>query len=478
MESFSQIISNISGAVWGWPMIVLLFGTHVYLTFRLGLPQRKILTAIRLSVKPDKGSNGDISHFGALATSLAATIGTGNIIGVATAVSLGGPGAVFWCFLTGLFGIATKYGEGVLAIKYRVRGANGEMAGGPMYALDKGMGQKWLAVLFCIFTAIAAFGIGNAVQAKAISENLVQFFAFAEPETTKLVIGIVLSILVALVILGGLKSITRICTFLIPIMSILYVAGCIYILCVNYDYVWPAIRWICEDAFSLKAGIGGTAGVAIMTTMRYGIARGLFSNESGLGSAPIVAAAAQSKNPVRQALVLSTGAFWDTALICTMTGLVVVSSILAYDEIDLTSAGVLTEKAFGMIPYVGTPLLTFGLITFAFSTILGWGYYGEKAIEYLGGAKLIKPYRVVWALMVIVGSTLSLTVVWDIADIMNAFMSVPNLIALIFLSGVIAKETKYYLWNNHLEEEAPSQDAGKEEMPLSVHNETNNSPET
>lgn len=454
MDSFSEIVSDISAAVWGWPMIILLVGTHVFLTIRLCVPQRKIFTAIRLSVKSDKNSSGDVSHFGALVTSLAATIGTGNIVGVATAVSLGGPGAVFWCFFTGLFGIATKYGEGLLAIKYRVRTPDGEMIGGPMCALSRGLGQKWLAILFCIFTAFAAFGIGNAVQAKAISENLSQYFTFADKETVKLVIGIVVAVLVGIVILGGLKSIAKICSFLIPVMAALYILGCFYILCVNVDFLWPAICWICRDAFSLKAGLGATAGIAIMTTMRYGIARGLFSNESGLGSAPIVAAAAGSKNSVRQALVLSTGAFWDTAVICTMTGLVVVTSVLAHDEISLTSTGVLTEHAFSTIPYVGTPFLTFGIVTFAFSTILGWGYYGEKAIEYMCSSKKItKPYRVIWVLVVVAGSTLGLTAVWDIADIMNAFMSIPNLISLLLLSGVMAKETKHYLWDNNLDEE-------------------------
>lgn len=454
MNPFSDIISEISNAVWGWPMIVLLVGTHLYLTFRLKFPQRRIWTAIKLSVKSDNDSKGDVSQFGALTTSLAASIGTGNIVGVATAISLGGPGAVFWCFITGFFGIATKYGEGLLAVKYRVRTAEGDMIGGPMYALERGLKCKWLAILFCIFTTFAAFGIGNTVQAKAISENLAQFFTFADESTVKFTIGLVVATATALVIFGGLKSISRICSFLIPFMAGLYILGCIYILIVNSSYLWPSICWICKDAFSFKAGIGGAAGSAIMTTMRYGIARGLFSNESGLGSAPIVAAAAQSKNPVRQALVLSSGAFWDTVLICTMTGLTVVSSILAHNDIDIESTGVLTEAAFGTIPYVGTPILTFGIVTFAFSTILGWGYYAEKAIEYLGGKKVIKIYRVIWILMVIIGSSLSLGVVWNISDILNAFMSVPNLIALILLAGVITKETQYYLWDNHLDEES------------------------
>lgn len=452
MASFSEIINAISNVVWGWPMIILLFGTHIFLTIRLKCPQRKIWTAIRLSVKPDRESQGDVSHFGALAMSLAACVGTGNIVGVATAISLGGPGAVFWCFMTGLFGIATKYAEGLLAVNFRVRTPDGEMAGGPMYALERGLKMKWLAVLFSLFTALAAFGIGDAVQAKAISDNLIQFFPHADAEVVKLLIGVGVASLVALVVFGGIKSISRICVFLIPFMAVFYLLGCLYILVMNADYLWPAIRLICQDAFSLRAGLGGTAGVAIMTTMRYGIARGLFSNESGLGSAPIVAAAAQSRNPVRQALVLSSGAFWDTVLICTCTGLTIVSSVLANDSMDWQTTGVLTQQAFSTIPYVGTLILSFSLITFAFSTILGWSYYGEKAVEYLVGKRFIRAYRVLWILVVILGSTMSLTVVWDIADILNALMSIPNLVSLIALSGLMVRDTQYFLWEDHLDE--------------------------
>ncbi|MBP5365407.1 MAG: sodium:alanine symporter family protein [Bacteroidales bacterium] len=452
MEEFSEIIDTISGIVWGWPMIILLIGTHLFLTIILKVPQRKIFTAIRMSFHADKGSVGDVSHFGALATSLAATIGTGNIIGVATAISLGGPGAVFWCFLTGILGIATKYSEGLLAVKYRVKTRNGEILGGPMYALERGLGMKWLAVLFCIFTCFAAFGIGNAVQAKAISDNLSQFFPTADPSHVKAVIGITTSALVSIVIFGGVKKITRICANLVPLMAALYIIGCIYILFVNYEHLLPAIKWIVSDAFSVEAGLGGAAGVAIMTTMRYGIARGLFSNEAGLGSAPIIGAAAQSKNPVRQALVLSSGVFWDSVVICTMTGLVIVSSILAFDHIEIGSSGILTEHAFGQIPYVGTPILSAGIVTFAFSTILGWCYCGEKAIEYLGGKKLIKPYRMMWVIVTIIGSCMGLTLVWNISDIMNALMAVPNLIALLLLYKVLCSETRHYLWNNNLDE--------------------------
>lgn len=433
-------------------MIILLFGTHLFLTFRLRIPQRKMWTAVRISVKKDKGSKGDVSQFAALATSLAATIGTGNIIGVATAVSLGGPGAVLWCWLTGIFGIATKYSEGLLAIKYRVTTADGKMLGGPMYALERGLGMKWLAVLFCIFTSVAAFGIGNAVQANAISENISLIaMGWLDPMTTRVVVGAAIALLVGAVIIGGVKSIGRICTAFVPFMAAAYVAGCIYILFMNSAYLWDALKLIVHEAFSLQASIGGAAGTAVMMGARYGIARGLFSNESGMGSAPIVAAAAQTRNPVRQALVSSTGTFWDTVVICALTGLVIVSSIMANPDIDIHDGGLLTKEAFGMIPYVGTPILTFGILTFAFSTILGWSYYGERAMEYLAGKRSIIWYRLMWIVLCFVGSVMSLDIVWNIADIMNALMAIPNLISLLLLSKVIANETRHYLWNGNLD---------------------------
>lgn len=454
MEQLLKLTEYISGIVWGWPMIVMLLGTHIFLTLRLKFPQRKIWTAIRLSVRKDKDATGEVSQFGALATSLAATIGTGNIIGVATAVSLGGPGAVFWCWLTGVFGIATKYGEGLLAIKYRVKTKNGRILGGPMYALQNGLGMRWLGVLFCVFAAVASFGIGNTVQANAISENLALVMdGWMAAEHTKMITGFVLATLVGFVVIGGLKNIARWCTALVPMMALLYVLGCIYILCVNHAYLGEAVALIFEKAFSLEAAGGGTAGTVVMVAARYGIARGLFSNESGMGSAPIVAAAAQTKNPVRQALVSSTGTFWDTVVICAITGLVIVSSIIAYPEISQEDGGMLTKKAFGMIPYVGTPILTFGIITFSFSTILGWSYYGERAMEYLAGRRSIVFYRIMYIMLVYTGATMSLALVWNVADIMNALMAVPNLIALLLLSGVIAKDTQHYLWENHLDEE-------------------------
>lgn len=447
METISSFLADLSGWLWGWPMIVMLLGTHLFLTFRLGVPQRKIFTAIKLSLSKDKGASGDISQFGALATSLAATIGTGNIIGVATAVSLGGPGAVFWCWITGVLGIATKYGEGLLAIKYRVKTSSGEMLGGPMYALERGLGMKWLAVLFCVFTAIAAFGIGNTVQANSISLLMNESFGIS-PYLT----GGVMCVLVALVVFFGVRGIAVVCMGLVPFMAIFYVAGCLFILCLNHNYLWESFRLIIDSAFSARSAGGGFAGATVMMAARYGIARGLFSNESGLGSAPIVAAAAQTRNPVRQALVSSTGTFWDTVVVCGLTGLVLVSSILAFPDIDSSQGGSLTKAAFSKIPVVGTIVLTVGILTFAFSTILGWSYYAERAIEYLGGKRLIKYYRVIWIGAIYAGSVLNLAVVWNLADSMNALMAIPNLLSLLLLSGVIASDTRKYLWNNRLDE--------------------------
>ena len=449
-----ELTNTISGYVWGWPMIILLLGTHIFLTIRLKCPQRKIFTAIRLSVKKDKDSEGDVSQFAALATSLAATIGTGNIIGVATAVSLGGPGAVLWCWLTGIFGIATKYGEGLLAIKFREKTADGRMLGGPMYALEKGLKIKWLAILFAIFASVAAFGIGNTVQANAISENVsLLLHDVMLPNTARILVGFVIAALVAVVILGGVKSIAKICSALVPIMALFYVVGCIYILGVNFSYLGEALRLICVEAFSMKAAAGGTAGTVLMLAARYGIARGLFSNESGMGSAPIVAAAAQTRNPVRQALVSSSGTFWDTVVICAITGLVITTSIIAHPSIDYQDGGLLTKEAFATIPYVGTPILTFGILTFSFSTILGWSYYGERSMEYLLGERSITPYRIAWVILTFVGSVMALDLVWNIADIMNALMAIPNLISLLLLSKVIAKDTQHYLWEGNLDEE-------------------------
>ena len=452
MQLINDFFASVSSLLWGWPMMILLLGTHIFLTIRLRCPQRKLFTAIRLSIKRDKDASGDVSQFGALATALAATIGTGNIIGVATAIALGGPGAVFWCWITGVFGIATKYAEGLLAIKYRVQTPTGKMLGGPMYALEKGLGWKTMAILFAIFTMIASFGIGNTVQANAIATIANNTYGISP-----WIMGAVVCGLTAAVIIGGVKSIAKVCGMLVPFMALFYILGCIYILFVNHNYVWLAISLILKCAFSPEAAGGGFAGSSIMMVARYGLARGLFSNESGLGSAPIVAAAAQTRNPVRQALVSSTGTFWDTVIICALTGIVIVSSIIAYPDISYHDGAALTKMAFGKIPYVGEPLLSFGLLTFAFSTILGWSYYGERAVEYLKGKKWSYVYRLLYIVAVYVGSIASLNIVWNIADCMNALMAIPNLLSLLFLNGILVHETRKYLWRDRLDKEMEEQ---------------------
>ena len=446
MEKFSQLVTWVDGKVWGWGMILLLLGTHLFMTVRTGFIQRKTITkGIRLSVSKEPDADGEVSQFGALATALASTIGTGNIIGVGTAVALGGPGAVLWCWLTGVFGIATKYSESLIAVKYRVKTEDGRMQGGAMYALERGLHMRWLGLIFAVFAGFASFGIGCATQVNAIAtvcnENL---------HINKAVVGIIVGVLTAVVIFGGIKSIARVCERLVPFMALFYVLGCIVILGINYDYIIPAITTICRLAFQPGAAAGGLVGSGIMLAMRYGVARGLFSNESGMGSAPIAAAAAQTRNPVRQALVSSTGTFWDTVVVCLMTGLVLVSTIMknpAINANEITDGGVLTSLAFDQIPVIGPLILVVGIISFAFSTILGWAYYGERCVEYFAGKKGLIPYRVLYIAVAVIAPVVALDVVWDIADILNALMAIPNLIAVLLLSPVIVKETKKYLDN-------------------------------
>ena len=444
MEKFSQLVTWVDGKVWGWGMILLLLGTHLFMTIRTGFIQRKTITkGIKLSVSKEPDADGEVSQFGALATALASTIGTGNIIGVGTAVALGGPGAVLWCWLTGVFGIATKYSESLIAVKYRVKTEDGRMQGGAMYALERGLHMRWLGLIFAVFAGFASFGIGCATQVNAIAtvcnENL---------HINKAVVGIIIGVLTAVVIFGGIKSIARVCERLVPFMALFYVLGCIVILGINYDYIIPAITTICRLAFQPGAAAGGLVGSGIMLAMRYGVARGLFSNESGMGSAPIAAAAAQTRNPVRQALVSSTGTFWDTVVVCLMTGLVLVSTIMknpAINANEITDGGVLTSLAFDQIPVIGPLILVVGIISFAFSTILGWAYYGERCVEYFAGKKGLIPYRVLYIAVAVIAPVVALDVVWDIADILNALMAIPNLIAVLLLSPVIVKETKRYL---------------------------------
>lgn len=441
MEKFSQLVTWVDGKVWGWGMILLLLGTHLFMTVRTGFIQGKTITkGIKLSVSKEPDADGEVSQFGALATALASTIGTGNIIGMGTAVALGGPGAVLWCWLTGVFGIATKYSESLIAVKYRVKTEDGRMQGGAMYALERGLHMRWLGLIFAAFAGFASFGIGCATQVNAIAtvcnENL---------HINKAVVGIIIGVLTAVVIFGGIKSIARVCERLVPFMALFYVLGCIVILGINYDYIIPAITTICRLAFQPGAAAGCLVGSGIMLAMRYGVARGLFSNESGMGSAPIAAAAAQTRNPVRQALVSSTGTFWDTVVVCLMTGLVLVSTIMknpAINANEITDGGVLTSIAFDQIPVIGPLILVVGIISFAFSTILGWAYYGERCVEYFAGKKGLIPYRVLYIAVAVIAPVVALDVVWDIADILNALMAIPNLIAVLLLSPIIVKETK------------------------------------
>lgn len=446
MEMLQSVVSNINKVVWGVPMLVLLVGTHLFFTFRLKFIQRYIFKAIKLSVTKDSHSEGDISQFGALATALAATIGTGNIVGVATAVALGGPGAVLWCWLTGLFGIATKYSEGLLAVKYRVKTSDGTMLGGPMYALERGAKMKWLGVLFAIFTTIACFGIGNMTQANSITSMLKTSF-----NVNPYISGAVIAVAAGIVLIGGVKSIAKVCESLVPFMALFYVLGCLAILFINAPYIPEAIVTIFTRAFTVQAAAGGFVGSTIIVAMRYGIARGLFSNESGMGSAPIAAAAATTSNPVRQALVSMSGVFWDTIIVCALTGLVLVSSIVKYPALGGLSGGDLTAMAFEKVHIFGRYILAVGLVTFAFSTILGWAYYGERAFEYLFGKKPMILFRIVYSVVIFVGSVSANQLVWDIADTFNAFMAIPNLICLLLLNGVIVSETKKYLWSDNVD---------------------------
>ena len=444
-DVINSIVTSVNDFVWGWAMILLLLGTHVFMTIRTKGIQRRVFQGIRLSVTKDPEAEGEVSQFGALTTALAATIGTGNIIGVGTAIALGGPGAVLWCWLTGVFGIATKYSESLISVKYRVKTRDGRMLGGAMYALERGLHMKWLAVLFALFGGIASFGIGCATQVNAIAsvckENL---------GLPSWIVGVAVAILVALVIFGGIKSIARVCEKLVPFMAIFYVLGCIIILALNYDFLIPALQTICTLAFKPGAAAGGLIGGGIMQALHYGVARGLFSNESGMGSAPIAAAAAQTRNPVRQALVSSTGTFWDTVVVCAMTGLVLVTSIMKNPAIDvgnISDGGVLTSLAFEQIPVLGPVILVLGIISFAFSTVLGWAYYGERCVEYFAGKKALIPYRVLYIAVAVIAPVVSLNLIWLIADTLNALMAIPNLVAVLLLSPVVVAETKKYLNN-------------------------------
>lgn len=439
MESFMSWLEMIDGWVWGPVMLTLLVGTGLLLTIMLkGLQFRKLGYSLYLALirrKDADAEEGDISNFEALMTALSATVGTGNIAGVATAIAVGGPGALFWMWITGLVGMATKFGEAVLAVKYRVKDENGEMCGGPMYYIARGLGWKGLGSVFAFFATIASFGIGNMVQSNSVALAVKDTFGI-DP----FIVGIVLAVLTAVVVLGGIKSIGKVTSILIPIMIVFYVGGALFILLTNIEKIGPAFGLVFEYAFNPVAATGGFAGATVAAAIRFGVARGVFSNESGLGSAPIAAAAAQTKHPVDQALVSMTQTFIDTIVICTMTGLVII--MFNWDS-GLTSSS-LTTEAFRLGFEGGQYIVTIGLILFAYSTILGWCYYGEKSIEYLLGVGAVKPYRIVYIAAILFGSVQKVGLVWTLADIFNGLMALPNLLGLIFLSPVIVRETREY----------------------------------
>ena len=461
-----EFLNQIDAFVWGPAMIVLLLGSHIFLTIRTGFIQRKLPAAIKMSVSKEADAEGDISQFGALVTALAATVGTGSIVGVATAILAGGPGAVFWMWLTGVFGIATKYAEVFAAVKYRVKDHRGEMLGGAMFVWERAFVRKdgripvWAkvgAVLFVLFAAIASIGTGSAVQASAMTGIITSNFPI-DPR----IIGAIIVILTAVVIFGGVGSISKVCEWLVPIMAVGYAAGCIAILVMNASFLGQAIGMILECAFTAKAAFGGAVGSGIMVALQFGCARGLFSNESGLGSAPIVAAAAITKNPAKQALIAMTGTFWSTVVICALTGIVLVSTMIAHPEIQQAilanptgfTGAELSSLAFSKIPFIGTPILVLGMIAFSYSTILGWSYYGNRCAAYLFGKRAVRPYQVLYVAVAFLGAIGVGDVVWTISDIGNALMAIPNIIVVLAISGLIARETKHYVYEDNLDEVA------------------------
>ena len=448
MEMINELICSTAGFLWGFPLIILLVGTGIWLTLKLrGIQFTRLWHALYLALIKRKEAGdepGDITHFQALMTALSATVGTGNIAGVATAIAAGGPGALFWMWITGLVGMATKYAEAVLAVQYRETDEDGMMSGGPMYYISKGLNQKWLGVLFALFAAIAAFGIGNMVQSNSVADALESSFNIPFWIT-----GIILAVSTGVVIIGGIKSIGRVTGVLVPVMIVFYMGAAILILLLNMSLIPYALELIITQAFTPTAGIGGFLGSGVMLTIRMGVARGVFSNESGLGSSPIAAAAAKTKHPVSQALVSMTQTFIDTIVVCTLTGLVLIVS--GEWSSGLTGAELTTVSFSSGIGHdAGQYVVAIGLALFAFSTILGWSYYGEKSIEFLAGIRAIKPYRYLFTFFVLIGAVSELDTVWAIADLFNALMAFPNLIGLLGLTPVVVKVTKDYFDNNEI----------------------------
>ncbi|MBR2125953.1 MAG: sodium:alanine symporter family protein [Akkermansia sp.] len=465
LETIDTFLSDVSSFLWGYVLLFCLLGTHLYLTIILRFPQLYFFRALKYYFgKGQRDKEGQISNFSSLMVSLAANVGTGNIVGVAVAVATGGPGAVFWCMMTGVLGMATRYAESLLAIRYRVQDSAGNILGGPMYALERGLKCRWLAVLFALFTAVAAFGIGNVTQANAVSGVLAESVLHVPGWLT----GVLLAGLVGAVLIGGIKGISRVCSACVPTMAIVYMVGCVILLCTHADYVWPAICRIFDSAFSNQAAAGGFIGSTIMLAMQNGVRRGLFSNEAGMGSSPIISAPARTDNAVQQALVAGTGPFWDTVVICTLTGVTLTTTIMAVPEVTSDSGELLTYHSFATIGSIGSAMLTISLAAFVISTVLGWSYFGEKALQYLGGARLVLPYRVLWVIMAFVGCIIpKSSIVWNFADLANGLMAVPNLICMVGLSGVLISQTRYYLWQSRLDEvdETPIPTIGDDDKP-------------
>jgi len=437
----TKIFSVVSNYVWGPPMLVLLVGTGIYLTLKLrGVQFYGLFHALYLAfiVRKEKGAEGDITHFQALMTALSATVGTGNIAGVATAIFSGGPGALFWMWMTGLFGMATKYAEAVLAVKYRIKDKRGEMCGGPMYYISRGLKKPWLGALFAIFAAVSAFGIGNMVQSNSVAEAVRVTFHIPNWLT-----GVIMAIFTALVILGGIRSIAKVAEVLVPFMIVAYVISALVVIFLKIDKIPEVFQLVIKSAFTPTAAAGGFLGATVKEAIRFGVARGVFSNESGLGSSPIAAAAAITTTSTAQALVSMTQTFIDTIIVCTMTGFVI---LITGVWTGGTTGVELTARAFtAALPgNWGNLVVTIGLILFAYSTVLGWSYYGEKSIEYLLGEASVRPYRIIFTIFVFIGSVTRLDIVWSFADIMNGLMAVPNLFALLGLAGVVFEETQSY----------------------------------
>ena len=454
MEIIGRVVGAVNGFIWSWPLIILLVGTHLYMTIRLKFIQRHLFKGIRLTFADDRDAPGDLSHFGSLCLMLAVTVGTGNLVGVATAITMGGPGAVFWMWIIGFFGIATRYAESLLALKYRVRTEDGTIAGGAMYVLEYGLGQKWLGILFAIFTALAAIGTGCMAQAHTVATLLNNQLNIPLAAS-----GATLAVLLGIISMFGIRGIAGFCSFLVPFMLLFYIGSCFVILVMTAGLIPSSIALIVKSAFTGQAAVGGFLGVTIKEALRYGAARGLFSNEAGMGSAPIAAASTKTKNSVRQALVSTTTVFWDTIVICALTGIVIINSGLWSQGM---SGSALFNAAFHEIlpSSLAMIVLTVSITTFSFSTIYGWIYYTQKVVEYVVGKAGIVPYRGLCLLSVFVGAVFHMDIVWDLADLFNALMVLPNLAAVLLLSKVVVEETDKYLWTGDIEatDEEPTPD--------------------